>query len=49
MKRIHILERPVSVSDIKDLDFDDSALYGKPQKIERLQLRRWRQIKRQTV
>lgn len=49
MKRVHILGRPIAVSDIHELDLEDVQQEIKPRKIERLQLRQWRQIKRQAA
>ena len=46
MTRKHILERPISVAELKDLDIDD---YGREpnHKAERNKLRQWRRLKQQ--
>ena len=49
MKRVHILERPMSVSDIDALEIDDYGTESSYQKAERVRLRKWRKIKHQSA
>ena len=49
MKRVHILERPISVRDIDSLEIDDYGKEWSQQKAERVRLRKWRKIKHQAA
>ena len=46
MKR-HVLQRPMAVADINDLDTFDDLDNSAMQKAERVRLKRWRRVKQQ--
>jgi hypothetical protein len=48
MKRVHVLRRPMDVTDIDQLDQDEFEQQSE-RKATKDHVRRWRQIKHQTV
>jgi|GEM_PF-5297614 len=49
MKRAHVLQRPISVSDIDMLELEDFDKDLAQQKAERVRLRKWRKVKHQSA
>ena len=48
MKRVHVLRRPMDVSDVDQLDSDDLDERW-VRRADKVRVRRWREIKHQTV
>ena len=50
MKRIHVLARPMTVGDVYNLDLGGDAHADRyTEKLARLEVRRWRQLKHQLL
>jgi hypothetical protein len=49
VKRVHVLERPMSVGDIDSLDMDEFDNDQAQQRVERVRLRKWRKLKQQAA